>query len=78
MTDKSIDISEELYYKIKKLKRKDESVSSFILRLIDNEKKKSIEDFMGVFEKDSKEWEEIEKILYEDRLKSKSHRNLNL
>ena len=71
MTDKSIDISEELYKKIEDLKRKEESVSSFILRLIDEEeKKKSIEDFMGVFEKDSKEWEKIEKYLYADRLKN--------
>ncbi len=70
MTDKSIDISDEVYKKIKDLKREDESVSSFILRLIDQEEKRnSLEDFKGVFETDSEEWEEIEKILYEDQIK---------
>lgn len=79
MTQKTIDISEEVYKKLEKLKSKDESISNFILRLI-NEKEisNSIEEFAGVFEEDSEEWEEIEKILYEDRLKSKSYRDIEL
>ncbi|TFG20268.1 MAG: hypothetical protein EU529_15155 [Promethearchaeota archaeon] len=71
MTDKSIDISEEVYNKIKDLKHKDESLSNYILRLIDKEKGKNlIEEFTGLFEKDSEEWEEIEKYLYKSRLKN--------
>jgi predicted CopG family antitoxin len=72
VTHKTVDISQEAYKKLTELKSKDESISSFILRLI-NEKKKSnsIEEFAGAFEEDSEEWEKIEKILYEDRLKNK-------
>ena len=79
MTHKTIDISEEVYKKLKKLKSKDESISNFILRFI-NEKEisNSIEEFAGIFEDNSEEWEEIEKILYEDRLKSKSYRDIEL
>lgn len=79
MTQKTIDISEEVYKKLEKLKSKDESISNYILRLInEKEKSNSIEEFAGVFEEDSEEWEEIEKILYEDRLKSKSYRDIEL
>jgi len=79
MTHKTIDITEEVYKKIAELKLKNESMSNFILRLI-NEKKQtnSIEEFAGAFEEDSEEWEKIEKILYEDRLKSKSYRDIEL
>jgi len=79
MTQKTIDISEEVYKKITELKLKNESISNFILRLI-NEKKttNSIEEFAGAFEEDSEEWEKIEKILYENRLKSKSYRDIEL
>ena len=66
MTDKSIDISEDLYNKLKHLKSKEESISDFILRLI-KEKDKYV--YQG-FNSAAKEWERIEKILYEERLKN--------
>jgi len=40
MTHKTIDISEDVYKKITDLKQKDESISNFILRLINEKKKK--------------------------------------
>ncbi len=79
MTNKSIDISKEVYKKLEELKLKDESFSKLIHRLINkNEISNSIEEFAGAFEEDSEEWEQIEKILYEDRLKSKSYRKIEL
>ncbi len=68
-----------MIFQKKFIKNKDESFSKLILRLINkNEISNSIEEFAGVFEKDSEEWEQIEKILYEDRLKSKSIRDIEL
>ncbi len=79
MTHKTIDISENVYKKLEELKFKDESFSKLILRLIHkNEISNSIEEFAGAFEEDSEEWEQIEKILYEDRLKSKNIRDIEL
>ena len=76
MTHKTIDISEDVYKKITDLKQKDESISNFILRLINEKKKKEIlnEDLEG----NSEDWEKIEKILYEDRLKSNVSRDIEL
>ena len=74
MTQKTIDISEDVYKKIKDLKQKDESISNFILRLINEKKINLNEDLEGSFE----DWEKIEKILYEDRLKSKASRDIEL
>ncbi|MGV9198884.1 MAG: DUF7557 family protein [Promethearchaeia archaeon] len=58
MTDKSIDISEDLYNKLKHLKSKGESFSDFILRLI-KEKNVDINDKIDI---DTEEWEKIVKI----------------
>lgn len=74
MTQKTIDISEDVYKKIKDLKQKDESISNFILRLINEKKINLNEDLEGSFE----DWEKIEKILYEDRLKSNASRDIEL
>jgi len=74
MTQKTIDVSEDVYKKITDLKQKDESISNFILRLI-NEKKYNLNEDL---ESSSEDWEKIEKILYEDRLKSNVSRDIEL
>ena len=74
MTQKTIDISEDVYKKITDLKQKDESISNFILRLINEKKNNLNEDLEG----NSEDWEKIEKILYKDRLKSNVSRNIEL
>jgi len=74
MTQKTIDISEDVYKKITDLKQKDESISNFILRLINEKKINLNEDLEG----SSEDWEKIEKILYEDRLKSNASRDIEL
>ena len=52
------------------MKNKEDSISSFILRLLNREEgKNSIEELAGIFEKNSEEWEAIEKILYEERMR---------
>ncbi len=74
MTQKTIDISEDVYKKITDLKQKEESISNFILRLINEKKNNLNEDIEG----SSEDWEKIEKILYEDRLKSNVSRDIEL
>ena len=74
MTNKSIDISKEVYNKIKNLKHKEESISDFILRIINKNNLKSNEEFEEI----SEDWEKIEKYLYEDRLKSRTSREIEL
>lgn len=74
MTHKTIDISEEVYKKMTDLKQKDESISNFILRLINEKRINSNEDLKG----NTEDWEKIERILYEDRLKSNAFRDIEL
>ena len=74
MTHKIIDISEEVYKKMTDFKQKDESISNFILRLINEKKINSNEDLEG----NTEDWEKIERILYEDRLKSNTFRDIEL
>ena len=75
MTHKSIDIPEEIYNKLLTLKQEDESLADFIQRLIEKpEVDASIEYFAGIFKEDSEEWEHIESLIYEQRLKNKSNR----
>ena len=74
MTDKSIDISEELYNKIKNLKRKEESVSDFLHRILNNNNLDSNRELEEI----SEDWEKIEKYLYDDRLKIKTTREIEL
>ena len=74
MTNKSIDISKEVYNKINNLKHKEESISDFILRIINKNNLKSNEEFEEI----SEDWEKIEKYLYEDRLKSRTSREIEL
>ncbi|MHA1376177.1 MAG: antitoxin VapB family protein [Promethearchaeota archaeon] len=75
MTYKTIEISEDIYKKITDLKQKEESISNFILRLINEKNINPNEDL----ESNLEDWEKIEKILlYEDRLKSNASRDIEL
>ena len=74
MTHKIINISEDVYKKIIDLKQEEESISNFILRLINEKKINSNEDP----ESNIEDWEKIENILYEDRLKSNVSRDIEL
>ncbi|TFF98065.1 MAG: hypothetical protein EU547_02565 [Promethearchaeota archaeon] len=70
MTEKTISLPEDVYEKLKAEKRGNESFAQLILRLLKQEKNKtSIEQLAGIFEEDSSEWEEIEKKIYNDRLR---------
>ncbi|MHA1132447.1 MAG: antitoxin VapB family protein [Candidatus Helarchaeota archaeon] len=70
MTQKTISLPEDVYEKLKAEKRENESFAQLILRLLKQEKSKTpIEPLAGIFEKDSSEWEEIERNLYNDRLR---------
>jgi predicted CopG family antitoxin len=70
MTEKTISLPEDVYEKLKGKKRGNESFAQLILRLLKQEKNKtSIEQLAGIFEEDSSEWEEIEKKIYNDRLR---------
>ena len=71
MTQKTISLPEDVYDKLKAEKRENESFAQLILRLLKQEKSKTpIEPLAGIFEQESSEWEEIEKKLYTDRLRS--------
>ena len=70
MTQKTISLPEEVYEKLKKEKRDDESFAQLIQRLLKKDTfDTDIEKLAGVFKEDSDEWEKIEEMLYEDRLK---------
>lgn len=78
MTHRTIDLPEQIYKKLMKLKKKDETVSEVISRLIKKEKPiKSIKKFAGIFQNSSEEWESIERTLYKDRLRQINERTLN-
>ncbi len=78
MTNRTIDLPEQIYEQLIALKQKGETVSEIISRLIKKEKpSKSIKKFAGIFQKSSKEWESLEKTLYEDRLRNANERTLN-
>ena len=79
MIHKTIEVSEDVYKKLLELKNANESISNLILRLINEDKKSdSIEEFAGVFKEQSDEWEKIERILYEERLREKNMRDIEL
>ncbi len=70
-TQKTLSIPEELYDKLKKKKKKNETFPDLIQKLISEydqqEKNHSIMDLAGAIDDDSDEWESIEKTLYDDR-----------
>ncbi len=67
MTQKTVSLSEEAYEKLRSVKKKGESFSQVILRLIDQESNLHILNFAGAFEESSKEWETIENEIYKRR-----------
>ena len=81
MTQKTISLPEEIYFKLKEKKKKNETFPDLISRLIDEdnvrEKKHVIMDLAGAFGEDSDEWEKIEKELYEDRLRPSNRKGLS-
>ncbi|MBD3189593.1 MAG: antitoxin [Candidatus Heimdallarchaeota archaeon] len=64
----SISLSNEVYEKLMKEKKPEESISELILRLLEEKERiEGIEEFAGAFEQDDKEWQELERIIYEKR-----------
>ncbi len=82
MTQKTISLPDDVYMKLRDLKRENESFSELILRLMNKETDKGknieIENFFGAFEDESDEWEDIEKKIYSARNKSRMHEPLKL
>ena len=68
MTQKTISLSEEAYNKLKKSKKKNESFSKTILRILGKQDNSDIMSLAGAFNENSDEWEKIEKILYKNRI----------
>lgn len=72
MTQKTISLPEEVYLRLKKKKKDNETYSDLICRLLETKKKGEgfdISKFFGMLEEDDEdEWERIEKELYSDRL----------
>ncbi len=66
----NISLSREALDRLKRMKKKEESLSDVILRITDNksqEKPSNLKLFEGIFE-DSENWEEIEEQIYRTRL----------
>jgi predicted CopG family antitoxin len=73
MTVKTIAVPESLYEKLKARKKPKETFSDLITRLLDEDEckgKHDISDLFGILGEDDDEWDEIEKQIYDDRLKS--------
>ena len=66
MTQKTISLTEEAYTKLTKAKRKKESFSQLIMRLIKNENRSNISMFAGIWKNDA-EWDAIEKEIFDRR-----------
>ena len=71
MTQKTVSLSEEAYEKLRRVKKKGESFSQVIIRLTKRDENVTFLDFAGAFSEGSKEWESIEKEIY-NRRKEKS------
>ncbi len=70
MVNKTISLPEDVYFALKKEKRKGESFPQLITRLIkeEKEKEKKLESLAGSFKNDD-EWDDILEDIYEDRKK---------
>ncbi len=78
MTHRTINLPENIYNQLEELKKKGETISEVISRLIKKKSpNKSIKKFAGIFQNSSDEWETLEKTLYEDRLRNVDNRNLD-
>nr|MDO8112622.1 antitoxin VapB family protein [Candidatus Sigynarchaeota archaeon] len=67
MTQKTISLSEEAYAKLLKAKRKKESFSQLVMRLVGTETPADIDAFAGIWKEDD-DWDTIEKEIYSRRL----------
>ena len=67
---KVISLSNEAYARLKAIKNGNKSFSDIIIEIVPPVKKKSLMDFAGIW-KDDKEWDKINKKIYEDRKKFK-------
>ncbi|HME55514.1 MAG TPA: antitoxin VapB family protein [Candidatus Lokiarchaeia archaeon] len=77
MTQKTISLPQDVYNRLKQLKDRDESYGDLLMRLINEHEKKpgdiEIESFASAFDdKDSDDWGEIERIIYQKRRFSSS------
>lgn len=70
MVTKTIGLSEHVYLSLKERKKKGETFSDLIARLLreeDRRERRPISDFFGTLEDEDAEWDEIEKEIYADR-----------
>ncbi|MHA1646304.1 MAG: antitoxin VapB family protein [Promethearchaeota archaeon] len=81
MTQKTISLPENIYFKLKRKKKKNETFPDLINRLLNEEevreKKHKIMDLAGAFGEESEEWEKIEQDLYDARLQPSSRKTIN-
>ena len=66
----NVPLSREALDRLKKMKKKEESLSDVILRITDNKSREDpskLKSFEGIFE-DSENWEETENQIYKTRL----------
>ena len=68
MTQKTISLSVRAYNELRKEKKKDESFSKTIIRILKNRNQSNIKSLAGAFNNNSEEWGNIEKILYDNRI----------
>lgn len=77
MTQKTISLPEELYDRLKTRKKKNETFSHLIQRLLLEggkiEKDRNIDDLEGAFGDTSEEWDSIEKEIYQNRFFFENH-----
>jgi len=66
-----ISLSDEAYIELKKRKEENESFSDVVLRIVKHEKKKNLSKFFGAWSGPKEELDRIEKMIYEDRKKTK-------
>ncbi|MHA1150407.1 MAG: antitoxin VapB family protein [Promethearchaeota archaeon] len=70
MTNKTISLPEEIYFALKKKKRKGESFPELITRLLKTEEERhnKLESIAGSLREDD-EWDDIIEEIYKDRIK---------
>jgi predicted CopG family antitoxin len=80
MTQKTISLPEELYLKLKQKKGNSETFPELLERLLGEEESREnrhkIKDLEGAFGEESDEWEQINKELYNDRLRLPSRKEI--
>ena len=78
MTQKTLSLPEDLYNRLKAKKGKDETFPDLIRRLINEEEEHErfhqIEDMTGAFGDNSDEWDDIEVMLYRERIEKKKRK----